>query len=223
MRRIVKRIVSLFLVPLTRWYISKERKYNFRNTRVTVLPGVFHPGLFHSTKFILGYLVEQPINGTTLLELGCGSGLISVITAKMGAHAVATDISLKAIENTIRNAADNHVNVEVIQSDLFDNVPMQTFDWIIINPPYYNGEPANESEFAWYAGDNFSYFRRIFPSLKGYTHDSSAVIMVLTKGTALDTIMDIGLTHGVTFELIRENDVLFDKKDFLFRLKISRD
>ena len=220
MRKIVKHFLSIFLIPLTRWYLRKERKYTYQNTTVTVFPGVFHPGLFYSTKFLLNFLAEQPIAGKSLLELGCGTGLISVIAAKSGAHVTASDLSSLAIRNTKRNADDNKVLIQPIHSDLFDAIKKQPFDWIIINPPYYARAPENEASLAWHCGENFEYFQKLFLSLGDYMHATTAVIMVLTKGSEVNKIFSIGTEHGFQFELIQEKDVFFDEKDFLYRIKI---
>jgi len=155
MRKIFKRLFSFFLIPVVRLYLRKERRYTYLNTTVTVLPGVFHPGLFYSTKFIIDYLTDKQLSGKSLLELGCGTGLISIIAAKSGAHVVASDLSLLAVENTKRNASQNRVSINIIHSDLFDAIEKMTFDWIIINPPYYARNAKNEEELAWNCGINF--------------------------------------------------------------------
>lgn len=218
MRKIFKRVASFFLVPITRWYLRKERKFIYNGINVNVFPGVFHPGLFHSTKFILSYLEGKRLEGKSLLELGCGTGLISVFAAKAGANVTASDLSLKALENSKHNARMNGVFVKLIYSDLFDSIDSTRFDWIVINPPYYARTPENEQDLAWYCGENFEYFRKLFASLKDYTHDSSEVIMVLTKGTDLEAIEKIARENDVRMEMLKENSVLFDEKDFLFRL-----
>ncbi|HTE33439.1 MAG TPA: hypothetical protein VK666_23820, partial [Chryseolinea sp.] len=61
-----------------------------------------------------------------------------------------------------------------------------------------------------------------FPSLKNYCKSDSVVVMVLTKGSDVQAIQRIGLSHGVEFVLLRENAVLFDEKDFLFQLIFHR-
>jgi release factor glutamine methyltransferase len=219
MRKRIKRFISFFLVPLTRWYLRKERKYSYKDTSVIVLPGVFHPGLFYSTKFLLDYLLEQPISNKSLLELGCGTGLIAVMAAKSGANVTASDLSLLAIENVTRNAQRNRVLFKIIHSDLFDNVEKKPFDWIIINPPYYAKAHKTEAELAWHCGENFEYFHKLFTSLKDYLHAATEVIMVLTKGSEIETIRGIGNNYGFEFELVREQKVFFDEKDFLYRIK----
>ena len=218
MRKYFKRFVSLFLVPFTRWYLRKERKFVYNGITIQVFPGVFHPGFFHSTKFILSYLADQPLAGKSFLELGCGSGLISTAAAMAGANVTASDLSFKALENTKYNANINQTFIKIVYSDLFDNIDKFQFDWIVINPPYYARKPESEQDLAWYCGENFEYFRKLFVSLKDYLHTQSNVIMVLTKGADVDSIMNIAREYNFGFELIKENDVFFDEKDFLFRI-----
>lgn len=165
---------------------------------------------------------EQPLDGRSLLELGCGTGLISITTAKSGANVTASDLSLKALENTKFNANLNKVFIKIAYSDLFDNIDKFQFDWIVINPPYYARKPETEPDLAWYCGENFEYFRKLFSSLKNYMHATSEVIIVLTKGADVGTIEKIAEENNYKLELLKENAVFFDEKDFLFRVvKIS--
>lgn len=219
MRKLVKRFLSFFLIPFTKWYLRKERSYTYKGVTVTVLPGVFHPGLFYSTKFLIDYLQELILEKKQLLELGCGTGLISVFALKAGAIVTASDLSITAIKNVKLNARENMVDFEIVHSDLFNAIEKKPFDYIIINPPYYSRAPGNESELAWYCGENFEYFQQLFSSLPAYIHSSSEIIMVLTKGSEVYKISAIASTHGFEFELIREKKVFFDEKDYLFKIK----
>ena len=180
--------------------------------------GVFHPGLFHSTKFLIGYMLEQELSGKTILELGCGSGLLSVIAAKQGAVVTASDVNMKAVETAKLNASLNQVEIEVIHSDLFENMPRRAFDFIFINPPYYRGRPKDESEMAWFAGKDFEYFRRMFAQLPEYFQSDSLVVMSQTLESPMETILTIGKSYNLSFQLVREKAVLFDGTDFLFKI-----
>jgi release factor glutamine methyltransferase len=77
---------------------------------------------------------------TTLLELGVGSGILSITAVKHIAalRAVATDISSDAIKVAISNAdkiLENRDRIRFLLGDWFDPV-MGRFDFIISNPPY---------------------------------------------------------------------------------------
>ncbi len=217
MRRLFKRIVSFILIPLAQWYLKKERTVEYKGTVVKVLPGVFHPGLFYSTKFMLQYIETLPLANKKVLELGCGSGLISVVAAKQKAIVTSSDLSVRAIGNTQQNALSNHVDLNVVHSDLFDAID-DTFDLILINPPYYAKVPRKESEFAWYCGENFEYFKKLFSQLTAHTHERSQVVMVLTKGCDITSIEKIAKEKGFVMSVIMEKEVLFDEKDYLFSI-----
>lgn len=218
MRKILKRIVTPILVPFVRWYLRKERRFVYNGLTTHVFPGVFHPGFFHSTKFILSYLTDKDLAGKSFLELGCGSGLVSVVAAKAGANVTSSDLSLRALENTKHNANLNNVFLKIVYSDLFDSIDKTKFDWIVINPPYYARKPESDQDLAWYCGENFEYFQKLFASLNDYTHSASQVIMVLTKGADVKAIEDIAKKYTFVLELLKENPVFFDERDFLFRI-----
>ena len=222
MRKFFKRIVAFFLIPLTRWYLRKDRKFVYNGITTYVFPTVFHPGFFHSTRFILSYLSDEHLAGKSFLELGCGSGLIAIKAAKAGANVTASDLSLKAIENTKYNANLNHTFIKIVYSDLFDNIEKIPFDWIVINPPYYARKPESEQDLAWYCGEDFEYFKKLFASLNDYMHSQTQVVMALTKAADVDSIKKIAKDYNFGFELLKENSVFFDEKDFLFKIVHDR-
>lgn len=219
MRKYLKYFSSFILIPFAKWYLKKERQYSYGEIAVRVKPGVFHPGLFYSTKFLLSYLADKKLEGKRFLELGCGSGLISVYAAKTKAFVTASDISKIAIENCGENARANNVSVSIIHSDLFDNIGQQTFDYIVINPPYYAKDAITEADYAWFCGEAFEYFEKLFKQLREFTDKYSEIIMVLTKGCDLQKIFSIAAKNGYSLRLIQKNNVLFDGEDFLFKIK----
>ena len=219
MRRVLKNLAAIFLVPLTKWYLRKERRYSYQGINVIVFPGVFHPGIFHSTSLILKYLNEQDLTNKKVIEIGSGTGLISIRAAKANASVTATDLSLTAIRNTALNAKLNKAKISVVHSDLFTNVEKTLFDWIIINPPYYDKDPKKDEDLAWYCGGNFEYFQKLFAELKSFMSPSTEVIMVLTKGCDLKKIFELGKKAEFQFELLKEKNVFFDEKDYLYRIR----
>jgi ribosomal protein L11 methyltransferase len=80
---------------------------------VVIDPGrAFGTGAHATTRLCLELL--QEIEPTSLLDVGCGSGVLSVAAAKLGFAPVnAVDIDEVALEITNANAARNGVDVEV--------------------------------------------------------------------------------------------------------------
>lgn len=75
------------------------------------------------------------------LEIGVGSGIISIVLLKELSYLKLTgvDINVKALDLTRKNALKHGVNerLTLIDSDLFDNLDKEvSFDFIISNPPY---------------------------------------------------------------------------------------
>jgi release factor glutamine methyltransferase len=218
MRTFVKRFASFFLIPATRWYLRKPRTYKYQNISIKISPGVFHPGLFHSTRFLLSYLSEIDLKSKTFLELGCGTGLISLVASRAGAMVTASDLNPAAVVNARENANENRAIIHIVHSDLFENIS-GAFDYIVINPPYYARDARSNAELAWNCGKDFEYFKKLFSDLAEHVHGNSSVIMVLTKGCDLTAIFRIADESGFSFELIKEKNVLFDEKDYLFSIK----
>lgn len=75
-----------------------------------------------------------------VLEVGVGSGIISVMLAKLldDISIIAVDINDKALELAKQNAIKHQVEhkIEFRNSDLLQNVSEDSFDMLISNPPY---------------------------------------------------------------------------------------
>jgi len=75
----------------------------------------------HPTTQLCLELLEAEQRGS-VLDIGCGSGVLSIAAARLGFGPVcAFDFDPQAVEATERNAADNGVTVEVHQADLREN------------------------------------------------------------------------------------------------------
>lgn len=112
---------------------------------IIVQPGVFAPG--EALGRVLPFMKENPslFRGKRILEIGTGSGIISLYAAKLGAAAVvATDISEAAVtcarENASRLGYSSIIEVRLVpESDpkAYSVVkPDERFDLLISNPPY---------------------------------------------------------------------------------------
>jgi ribosomal protein L11 methyltransferase len=81
-------------------------------------PGrAFGTGGHPTTQLCLELLAEEERG--SVLDVGCGSGVLAIAAAKLGFEPVlAFDFDPQAVEATERNAADNGVTVDVRQADL---------------------------------------------------------------------------------------------------------
>ncbi len=218
-RKIFKKISYTLLLPISKWFASNERKTVVEGISIIVKPGVFHPSLFFSTKYLLAWLHKQTLKNITLLELGAGSGLLSIFAATQNAIVTATDISENACNNTKENALKNNVTLSVYQSDLFTDIPWQQFDLILINPPYYPKNPITENEYAWFCGENFDYFQKLFFQMKRFMKETSKAIMVLSEDCNVEIIKSLALKNGCKWQMIERKKIWFEE-NYLFEITL---
>jgi release factor glutamine methyltransferase len=188
------------------------------NIRLEIPPQVFHPGFFFSTRLLLNYLKKLPLKNKNFLELGCGSGLISLYAQKKGAKVTSTDINPIAIEYLQKNSARNNAPVTIILSDLFQNIPEQTFDIIAINPPYYKKNPLSPQDYAWCCGENGEYFEALFKQLNDYLHSQSEIFMVLFDGCDMEMIEKLAVKNGFSLDCVLTRKNLLEK-NFIYTIK----
>jgi len=82
-------------------------------TAVNVIldPGLaFGTGTHQTTAMCLAYLAQTPVQGNQVIDYGCGSGILAVAAARLGAKEVwAVDIDPQALTATLNNAQRNGV------------------------------------------------------------------------------------------------------------------
>jgi len=92
--------------------------------------GVFAPS--DHGQFYAAYVQTQP--GERVIDIGCGSGILSVLAAIQGAEVCATDIAAEATRLTAHNADLNGVRVDTQQGGFFADFK-GPFDLILANLP----------------------------------------------------------------------------------------
>jgi len=209
-KKIIKSFANKTLQPVIRKYLSKTRVYHYKGIKLSIPREVFHPAFFFSTRVLLQSLVKADLPGKTLLELGAGSGLISFIAKQNGAIVTATDINETAILNLHKNGVDNNLQLNIILSDLFKNIPLQKFDIIAINPPYYKKQAVTETEYAWYCGENGEYFTNLFRDLSNYIHQGSLVLIILSDECDIEMINKIAASFHFQLALEKRRRIFWE-------------
>lgn len=148
------------------------------------------------TEILVNKILEVSSN-KTVLDMCTGSGCIIISLVKLGnvSRGIGVDISIEALELAKENAQNNNVNVDYIQSDLFDNI-YDRFDIIVSNPPYIptldiDGlmpEVKDHEPIIALDGleDGLDFYRRIIAQLDNYLNDNGHVFFEIGYNQALD-------------------------------------
>ncbi len=112
-------------------------------------------------KYIKKYFDKE----IAILDIGTGSGAIAIsLKKKINSDVYATDISKEALEVARNNAKLNEVEINFINTNIYENINKK-FDVVISNPPYISYDEEimdivknNEPHLALYADDNGLYF-----------------------------------------------------------------
>lgn len=135
-------------------YVYRDKKLG-DTTPITLetAPDVFRPT---STSVLLlraaRHLLEQQ-SASSVLDLGCGCGVVAVVLASVGngARLSASDISAAAATLTLKNAAKNGVSVETRSGSMFEPWAGRRFS-LIVDDVAGVAEPLDRLS-GWYPGD----------------------------------------------------------------------
>ena len=134
-----------------------------------------------------------PGNLGSVLEIGCGSGIISIHLARKGNQVTSVDINPKAVEAAKCNAKKNQVEIEILQSDMFSAIPNRKFDTIVCNPPYLPpSEDYNDPELklAVEGGKKgYEFTAKLLSEAKKFLNNPGSIFMIQSsKMSKFDTL-----------------------------------
>ncbi len=135
------------------WRLSKVVKENREDYQVnpisfevlglslTAEPGVYAAGkLDPGTAFLLECLDLSKYANKSLLDMGCGYGLIALKAAQAGAVVTALDDDVLAVRSMQQNAKNLELAIHCIHSDVDSELAVQMFDVVLMNPPFHIGK-----------------------------------------------------------------------------------
>ena len=139
-----------------------------------------------------------------VLEIGTGTGIISIIASKKAENVTAIDINKYAVECAQKNAKINQTPIDVRLGDLFGPVEDEKFDLILFNTPYLptdEDEMVNdELEAAWDGGkDGRSVIDRFIKDLS--THLNPRGHVQLVQSSLSNVEETIGKLMEMNFEV----------------------
>lgn len=98
-------------------------------------PGLaFGTGTHPTTALCLEWLAEQDLTNKSVIDYGCGSGILAIAASILGAKPVlATDIDGQALTATKNNAKQNQLNDNAVQCFFPEDLPTQPVDILLAN------------------------------------------------------------------------------------------
>lgn len=161
--------------------IVKVRNHEFE---IELCEGVYEPA---EDSLLLARSIRC---GARCLEMGSGTGLVSIYCALSGSEAVAVDISKLAVQCTAKNAKRNNVKVTGLESDLFSNVSGR-YDTIAFNPPYLPVVDVISGSEQWNGGpDGFQVTRRFLAELPLFLARDGRAFIILSDLTDIGKLMN---------------------------------
>jgi 16S rRNA (guanine1207-N2)-methyltransferase len=122
--------------PQMRVFARPEGQYT-----VVTMPGVFSwEHLDDGSALLLDHLGVEP--GTDVLDIGCGTGIVGIVAARLGAAQVTlTDDNLLAVRCAHASIQANDLadRCTVLPGDVTGPVRDRQFDLVLSNPPFHEG------------------------------------------------------------------------------------
>ena len=153
------------------------------------------------------------VPGEKVLEVGCGSGVVSIHCAKNGCEVTAVDVNPRAVELARRNAGANGADIPVCESDVYGNVD-DVFDTIVFNLPYLPVDEEGLLAKAWSGGpDGLGPLPRLLEGAPDHLIPGGRVVVVvssLTEPRALEEALE-----GYEVRTIGEQRLFFERLSVL--------
>lgn len=153
-----------------------------------------------------------------MLEVGCGSGLISLELSLRVTSLLATDINPHAVRATKAKA------IEVVRADLFRGIEGK-FDLIIFNPPYLPTDTKERnSQWINYALDGGENGRetidRFLKSLPDHLRPGGCALLLISSLTGPGEVQEMARTAGLAVKMVASDRCFFERL-YVLRLEVA--
>ncbi len=163
------------------------------------------------------------VRGKSVLEIGTGSGLVSLCCLRAGAsYVVATDVNATALANAQYNANVLGVSdrfetrlAPLSSSGAFEVCqPDEKFDVIVSNPPWENAQPRSIDEYALYDRD-FALLKSILGGAGHHLNEGGRLLLAYGCRDAILAIERIAGANRQATERLDERSLSTLKELFL--------
>ncbi len=144
-----------------------------------------------------------------VLDYGCGTGFLGIVSAKYGAKVTALDLSPDAIEHTSTNMVLNGVDFDVRYSDGFSALlGTEKFDLILAVLPFEEAKPNTQLEVAFY-DENSVAKNTLFANAKKHLTKEGTILFVYSDRMQKILPMET-FVKGFNFKKIVSSTVMGD-------------
>lgn len=146
------------------------------------------------------------------LEIGCGTGVISIKLAKFAQSGVAVDINTLAVENSRFNARRHNINnLKFLTSNVFENIKGK-FDVIVCNPPYTNHDVSDDID-RMYWDPNDEMKRIFFKEASSYLKENGRIYFGWGNFADIDVDLPFKLAEENGYTLVNISEKPFVKNE----------
>lgn len=199
-------------------FVEKEfsETHYWKGLELTALRDVYLPA---EDSELLAEAAAKMAHGR-VLEIGCGSGIVSISCAALPGvkNVTCTDISPSAVRCTRENAAKSKVKLEVREGDLFSALQKKCgkFDTILFNPPYL---PTDADEkvngrlnMALDGGtEGIGVAARFIRGAAGFLAPGGHILMVASTAQNLEKLGAISKKCGFEMQIVARHDLFFEQ------------
>lgn len=158
---------------------------NFYGYNINVKKNVLIPRFETETlvEKTIKYIKQMKLENGSLIDLGTGSGCISIVLKKEleTLNITGLDISNKALKLARKNAKNNKADINLIKENIFKFKPVNKYDILISNPPYITDDDEispnikYEPKKAIFTNDGLKYYRHIMSTCTNYLNKKNLI------------------------------------------------
>ena len=155
--------------------------------------------------------------GQSVLEIGTGSGLVSMYASLLSDDVTATDINYNAIELAEKNFKLNNINTIRLEfGDLFEPVKDKKFDVILFNTPYLPTDPDDiindDLNYAFDGGlDGRKVIDRFINEVSNHLNDKGIVQIIQSSLSDNDRTLHMFDSNGFIAEIAASEKFFFEE------------
>ena len=196
------------LKKLNRGLFMKMGKFEIETDDLVYIPS--------DDTFLLAENLEIK-KGQSVLEIGTGSGLVSMYASLLTDDVTATDINYNALELAEKNFKLNNINTIKLEfGDLFEPVKDKKFDVILFNTPYLPTDSDDiindDLNYAFDGGlDGRKVIDRFINQVSNHLNDKGIVQIIQSSLSDNDRTLDMFDRNGFVAEIAESEKFFFEE------------